>query len=189
VPGNHLRVGRLGSMALTTRHGSLPRPIADPSGGQRAAYPPARLDVIERPFEFIGDRPVTVRTHASFVRESPSSDARGPDIEVGSGTVFAALPNVGDAVGAHHNFLRGWPRLRLRGTPGATGHGLTSLFGVTRRAQPGPRRLLRSPLAIPTTHQRLAGEDRESGRRAPRRCHLLSRASSGGDLDGVLTSE
>jgi hypothetical protein len=89
-------------------------------GDNGRPYPTARLDVIERPFEFKDGRLVIVRlTRVAFVNLLRAM-RDVPTIEVGFGNgFFASLRTFEMQSGLHQNFLRGGP---LAAPPGETWH-------------------------------------------------------------------
>lgn len=162
-------------------------PVAD----NGRPYPTARLEVIERSLRIHGWSRGHRSTHATCVREPPKCDARGPDITVGFGNGSLATPRTFEMQSGPTRTSSEVGRwLRLRGRPGTTGHPLTSVFGMRPGAQPRSVDGFFDLLPQDPPHFTLCqARMRESGPPARRRCHLLSGASSGGDRDGVLTSE
>ena len=105
------------------------KPIAD----NGRPYPTARLDVIERPFEFNGDRLVLVRlTRVAFVNLLRAMRLV-PSIEVGFGrAAFASLRTFEMQDMLHRNHLNGGP---LAAPPGRTWHHRSAIdLGVRSEA-------------------------------------------------------
>lgn len=115
---------------LRAPHGAQQtKPVAD----NGRPYPTARLDVIERPFEFKGGRLVLVRlTRVAFVNLLRAM-RQVPSIEVGFGrAAFASLRTFGMQDMFHRNHLNGGP---LAAPPGSTWHHRSAIdLGVRSEA-------------------------------------------------------